>query len=142
MLAGLKQLPLVSKIIFIISLVILFAWVIPTMVNYFKNVQDQEQQVLELQKNFSKYGIKSEDTKVFNKENFIQDALDYVSKASVDSLDDKSYSLKLEVDKGKIGDFNKFLETLSLRYLIKVTSPLKFEEKDKYIEVKTTIQEL
>jgi hypothetical protein len=142
MLAGLKQLPLVSKILFVISLIILFVWVIPTMVNYFKNVQAQEQQVTSLQKNFSKYGIATKDTKKFNKESFIQDALNYVSKASVESLDDKSYTVKLEVDKGKISDFNKFLETLSLHYLIKITSPIKFDEKDKYLEVKTTIQEI
>jgi len=142
MLAGLKQLPLVSKIIFIISLIILFVWVIPTMVNYFKNVQAQEQQVSELQKNSSKYGISAGDTKKFNEESFIQDALKSVSKASVEALDDKSHALRLEVEKDKIGNFNKFLETLSLRYLVKITSPITFKEKDKYIEVKMTIQEI
>ena len=142
MLAGLKQLSLVSKIIFIISLIILFAWVIPTMVNYFKNVQTQEQQVVELQKNSSKYGISAGNTKKFNEESFIQDALNSVSKASVKSLDDKSYALKVEVEKGKIGDFNKFLESLSLRYLVKVTSPITFKEQDKHIEVTMTIQEI
>jgi hypothetical protein len=142
MLTGLKQLPLISKVIFIISLIILFVWVIPTMVNYFKNVQAQEQQVTELQKNSSKYGITTGDTKKFNEESFIQDALDNVSKASVVSLDDKSHALRLEIEKAKIGDFNKFLETLSLRYLVKVTSPITFKEKDKFIEVKMTIQEI
>jgi len=142
MLAGLKQLPLVSKVIFILSLIILFAWVIPTMVNYFKDVQTQEQQISELQKNSSKYGISSGDTKKFNEESFIQDALNSVSKASVDSLDNKSHKVRLEVEKAKIGDFNKFLETLSLRYLVKVTSPITFKEQDKHIEVTMTIQEI
>jgi hypothetical protein len=142
MLTGLKQLPFVSKVIFIISLIILFVWVIPTMVNYFKSVQAQEQQVAELQKNSSKYGIAAGDTKKFNEESFIQDALDNVSKASVVSLDDKSYALRLEVEKAKIGDFNTFLETISLRYLVKITSPITFKEKDKFIEVKMTIQEI
>jgi archaellum component FlaF (FlaF/FlaG flagellin family) len=142
MLKGLKQLPLVSKIIFIISLIILFVWVIPTMVNYFKNVQVEEQQVSELQKNSSKYGISIDDTKKFDKESFIQDTLNNVSKASVESLDDKSHAIILEVDKDKIGNFNKYLETLSLRYLVKITSPITFKEKDKFIEVKMSIQEI
>ena len=142
MLVGLKQLPLVSKIIFVLSLVILFVWVIPTMVNYFKDVKVQEKQIADLQKNSSKYGISIEDTKKFTKESFIQDALTNVSKASVESIDDKSYAIRLEVDKDKIDNFNKFLETLSLRYLVKITSPITFKEKDKLIEVKMTIQEI
>jgi len=141
MLAGLKQLPFVSKIIFVISLIILFVWVIPSMVNYFKIVQTQEQQVTELQKNASKYGI-SKNAKKFNKESFIEDALNNVSKASVEPLSDKSYALIIEVDKGKMDEFNTFLETLSLRYLVKITSPITFKEKENFIEIKMTIQEL
>ena len=141
MLAGLKQLSLFSKIVFIVSLVILFVWVIPTMVNYLKNVQIQEQQLSDLQKNSFKYGI-TEDAKQFNEKSFLQDALKHVSKASVSSLGDKSYNLRIEVDKDKIKNFNMFLETLSLRYLVKVISPITFEEEEKFIEIKMTIQEL
>jgi len=141
MLSGLKQLSLFSKIVFIVSLVILFVWVIPTMVNYLKNVQIQEQQLSDLQKNSLKYGI-AEDAKQFNEKSFLQDALKYVSKASVSSLGDKSYNLRIEVDKDKIKNFNMFLETLSLRYLVKVVSPITFKEEEKFIEIKMTIQEL
>jgi len=141
MLAGLKQLPLVSKILFILSLVILLAWVIPTMVNYLKNVKAQEEQISQLTKSSLKYAI-TVDAKNFNEESFTQDALKYVSKASVKSLDDKSYAIQLEVDKDKINDFNTFLETLSLRYLVKIISPITFKEQEKLIEIKMTIQEL
>jgi archaellum component FlaF (FlaF/FlaG flagellin family) len=142
MLAGLKQLPLVSKIIFIISLVVLFAWVIPTMVYYFKSVQAQNQQVAELQGKFSKYGLSLKHTKKFSKESFIADALKSFSNATVEPLSDGEYILKLEMDKDKISDFNTFLETLSLRYLVKVVGPITFKEKDKHIEVEMTIQEI
>lgn len=141
MLAGLKQLPLVSKILFILSLVILLAWVIPTMINYLKNVKVQEEQISQLTKSSLKYAI-TVDAKNFNEESFTQDALKYVSKASVKSLDDKSYAIQLEVDKDKINDFNTFLETLSLRYLVKIISPITFKEQEKLIEIKMTIQEL
>jgi len=141
MLAGLKQLPLVSKILFALSLVILLAWVIPTMVNYLKNVKAQEEQIIQLTKSSSKYGI-TENAKNFNKDSFIEDALKNVSKASVKFLDDKSYAIQLEVEKDKINNFNTFLETLSLRYLVKIVSPITFKEQDKLIEIKMTIQEL
>ena len=141
MLAGLKQLPLVSKILFALSLVILLAWVIPTMVNYLKNVKAQEEQIIQLKKSSSKYGI-TENAKNFNKDSFIEDALKNVSKASVKFLDDKSYAIQLEVEKDKINNFNTFLETLSLRYLVKIVSPITFKEQDKLIEIKMTIQEL
>ena len=141
MLAGLKQLPLVSKILFALSLVILLAWVIPTMVNYLKNVKAQEEQIIQLTKSSSKYGI-TENAKNFNKESFIEDALKNVSKASVKFLGDKSYAIELEVERDKINNFNTFLETLSLRYLVKIVSPITFKEQDKLIEIKMTIQEL
>jgi len=141
MLAGLKQLPLVSKILFALSLVILLAWVIPTMVNYLKNVKAQEEQIIQLTKSALKYGI-TENAKNFNKDSFIEDALKNVSEASVKFLDDKSYAIELEVEKDKINNFNTFLETLSLRYLVKIVSPITFKEQDKLIEIKMTIQEL
>jgi hypothetical protein len=142
MLSGFKQLPLVSKIIFSISLIILFAWVIPTMVNYFKNVQLQEAKIVELEKVASKYNVSIKDTKRFNKESLIQYALNNVSNASIQALDNKSYLLKLELDKDKLENFNRFLETLSLHYFLKVNTPLTFKEKDKQIEVTMTIQEI
>jgi len=141
MLAGLKQLPLVSKILFALSLVILLAWVIPTMVNYLKNVKAQEEQIIQLTKSSSKYGI-TENAKNFNRDSFIEDALKNVSEASVKFLGDKSYAIELEVERDKINNFNTFLETLSLRYLVKIVSPITFKEQDKLIEIKMTIQEL
>ena len=141
MLAGLKQLPWISKILFALSLVILLVWVVPSMVNYLTNVKAQEEQISALKKSYSKYDIKG-DAKKFNKDSFVQYALDNVDKASVDSLGDKSYAVKLEVEKDKIYAFNEFLETLSLRYLVKVTSPITFKANKKLIEIKMTIQEL
>ena len=141
MLSGLKQLPLISKIIFIVSLLILFVWVIPTMVNYLKNVQTQEKQLSELHENSLKYGI-SKDAKSFNKESFLGDTLKDFSNVSVVAAENKSYNIRLEVEKDKMNNFHTFLKTLSLRYLVKVTSPITFQEKDKLIEVNMVIQEL
>jgi len=141
MLKGLKELPLISKILFVISLAILFAWVIPSMVNYFTNVQAEELKHSELQRSASKYGIVGS-AKPFNKERFIQETMQRVSKTTVEPIGDKSYEVTILLEKNKIDNFNTFLETLSLKYLVEIISPLKFEEKDKLIEVKMSIREL
>jgi archaellum component FlaF (FlaF/FlaG flagellin family) len=141
MLSGLKQLPLMSKILFAISLLVLFTWVIPSMFNYFKNVQEQEKRVSELQKVSSKYGIVGK-AKAFNKERFIEETKNEISSVTVEAAGEKSYDVVLQVSKEKLDSFTTFLETLSLRYRVEVVSPLSFEEKDKLIEITLSIREL
>ena len=141
MLSGLKQLPLVSKILFIISLLVLFIWVIPSMFNYFKHVQEQENKVSELKKVSVKYGVAGK-AKVFNKDAFIEETKKELSNVTVNSSGDKAYDITFEVSKDKLDSFTTLLETLSLRYRVEVTSALQSEEKDKLIEIKMSIREL
>ena len=141
MLRGLRELPLISKILFIISLLVLFLWVIPSMYNYFKNVQAEESKISTLQKTASKYGIAG-NAKKFDKESFIQSAEESFSKAVVEFTGDKAYDVTIEVSKDEIDTFTTFLETLSLRYLVEIAGPLKLEEKDKIIEIKMSLREL
>ena len=141
MLSGLKQLPLISKILFIISLLVLFIWVIPSMFNYFKNMQEQEKKVSELKKVSVKYGVAGK-AKKFNKDSFIGEAKKEFSTVTVNNSGDKAYDIIFEVPKDKLDSFTTFLETLSLRYRVEVTSSLQFEEKDKLIEIKMSIREL
>ncbi|MBU1668821.1 hypothetical protein KKC13_10425 [bacterium] len=141
MLAGLKKLSLMSKILFLLSLVVLFIWVIPKMVNYYENVHKYEAKVKELQQIGSQYGIAGE-AQPFTIELFKKDTASLSSKVIVESPEDKVYNLTMHIDKDKISNFNSFLETLSLRYLVKIDGALQFEEKDKVLEVKMTFREL
>lgn len=141
MLKGLKKLSLMSKVLFLLSLVVLFIWVIPKMVNYYENVHKYEAKVKALHQISSQYGIAGE-AQPFTIELFKKDTASLASKVMVESPEDKVYNLTMYIDKDKISNFNSFLETLSLRYLIKIDGALQFEEKDKALEVKMTFREL
>jgi len=141
MLAGLKKLSLMSKIVFLLSLIVLFTWVIPKMINYYENVHHYDSKVKALQKIASKYGIAGE-AQPFTMELFKKDTASFSSKVTVVSPTEKVYNLTIFIDKDKISDFNSFLETISLRYLVKIDGALQFEEKDKALEVKMTLRTL
>ena len=141
MLSGLKNLSLMSKIIFLLSLTLLFVWVIPNMVNYYKNVQKYEVKSKALKTIAMQSNIEGE-AKVFNSQDFQYDLEDLFSKVEISSDTEKVYHITIEMEKDRIDDFNDFLDILSLRYLVKVTGPLEFSEQDKNLEVKMTIQAL
>ena len=141
MLLGLKNLSLFNKIIFALSLLLLFIWVIPSMVNYYKNMQAYEVKAKELKSMALKYDVEGE-AQPFDIETFTTEAEDLFSEALVASESDKLYGVVINMDKEQIEDFNDFLETLSLRYLVKVNGPIEFKEKDKLLEVKMTLQSL
>lgn len=141
MFAGLKNLSLMSKVLFLFSLVVLFVWVIPSMINYYENVQKYELKVKELQQISSKYGIE-EEAQPFTVEGFKKDTTSLSSTVDIVSPEAKVYNLTMQIDKDKIANFNSFLETLSLRYLVQIDGVLQFEEKDKVLEVKMTFREL
>lgn len=141
MLSGLKNLSLLSKIIFLLSLILLFIWVIPNMVNYYQNVQKYELKAKELKNIGMKSNIEGK-AKPFNHEDFKTDLEEFFSKVEVVSSADKIYEVTIEMNKEKIDKFNDLLETLSLRYLVKLNGGLEFSEKDKNLEVKMTIQSL
>jgi len=139
MLSGLKNLSLLSKIVFLLSLVLLFIWVIPNMVTYYKNVQKYELKVKALKEMSMKSDIEG-GAKTFNIQEFKHDVEEHFSKVEIISDKDKIYQVTIEMNKDKIDEFNDFLETLSLRYLVKVNGALEFSEKDKNLDVKMTLQ--
>ena len=141
MLEGLKGLSLMSKIIFLLSLILLFIWVIPNMVNYYKNVQRYEVNANELKNIAMKSNIEG-GAKKFNSENFKNDLEELFLEVEISSDVEKIYEVIIQMDKDKIDDFNDFLGTLSLRYLVKVNGALEFSEQDKNLEVKMILQSL
>lgn len=141
MFAGLKKISLLSKILFVLSLVVLFIWVIPKMVNYYENVHQYEIKVKELEKISAQHDV-TEEAKPFNLELFKQETAILSSNVLVESPEEKVYNLTIYLDKDKISNFNNFLKTLSLRYLVKIDGALRFEEKEKVLEVKMTFKEI
>jgi len=141
MISRFKNLSLLSKSIFFLSLLLLIIWVIPTMVNYYSNVQKYDEKVQKLQVIASENGVEGE-VQVFNKETFKEDTEHLFSKVSIKSTGESLHTIVMEMEKDKVTEFNRFLETLSLRYLVKVEGALAFEEKDKILQVKMKVREL
>lgn len=141
MFEGLKKMSLTTKILFILALLILFVWVIPNMVSYYENMHKYEAKVKALDSIGAHYGVKGE-VQPFSVELFKKDTASISSNVMVNSPEANVYNLTMYIDKDKIKNFNRFLETLSLRYLIRIDGALEFEEKEKAIEVKMTFKEL
>ena len=141
MLLKIKNLSMLNKILFFISLLLLFIWVIPTMISYYKDVQQYDIKNKELQSISMKNDISGE-AKVFNTQEFKTEMEELFSSVNISSLKDNRYEVNIAMDRGDIEKFNKFLETLSLRYLVKVVGPLNFEEKSNKLEVNFTVETL
>jgi len=133
----LKSSSLLTKLVLIFSLLILVLWSVPNMLHYYESVESYEIKRNELQEACLKYNI-SENNEKIKIEALMEEMESLFSKVKVDlqSKSENEYAITLLIDKNKIKKFNTFIETLSLRYLVKVKdNELHFEEKDQLIEV-------
>ena len=137
-----QGLSLVTKIIFVVSLLILFVWVIPTITSYYQNVSDYDLKQHTLEEVSVKHNIE-ERAEVFSIEAFREEALALFKDVKIESSQNSGYDLTVQVDKNKMKSFNTFIETLPLRYLVVVkNTELKLEEKAQLVEVKLVLEEL
>jgi len=136
------SLSLITKVLLSLSLLVLFVWVIPTVIGYYKNIDKLESRNNELQKISTTHNINSK-VKRFNEEEFKKETASLFENVLVESDDNNGYHLTLHVAKNKMKAFNSFLETLSLRYLVKVkNNEIQLLEKDQIIEVKLNLKNL
>jgi uncharacterized protein YaeQ len=132
----------ITKLLFIGSLLLLFVWVIPKMVTHYQNIKSYESKKNELEETYHKYNIVDKAQK-FTLESFKKETESIFSDVHVESQSEHEYMVTLQVDKNKIKKINNFIESLSLRYLVKVKeSELKFEEKKQVLEVQFILEEL
>ena len=137
-----KSSGLIPKLVFIGSLLLLFVWVVPKMLNHYQNMKRYETKKSELEETYRKYNIVDKAQK-FNLEAFKKETEPLFSDVRVESKEENEYSVTLQVDKNKIKKINSFIESLSLHYLVKVKeNELKFEEKNQVIEVQFILEEL
>ena len=135
---GLKSLSPMSKISFVISLLLLFLWVIPTIVSYYKNEKLYNQKVIELKK-LDTREITS-DTKIFHSEVFRIDAETYFDKVAVTSIPNNKYKIKITFAKEALPKFHAFLKDLSLNYKVSVDDNLVYEDINKSLQVTMKIK--
>jgi len=137
-----KNLSLVTKLVFLLSLLVLFAWVIPTMVSYYTGVKSYENKAKVLKVNRNALGL-NEESKSFDPYAFKTVLLNKFDRVEVEPISDKSYKIIVQFKTKDIEEFNVLIEELSLRYWVKIISPLRFEEKEKNdIEASVTIEKI
>jgi len=136
------SLSFVTKVLLFFSILVLFLWVVPTVIGYYKSIDTLESRNSELQKISKIHNINTK-VKKFNKKEFIKETASLVEDILVESDDNNGYYLTLYIAKNKMKAFHTFLETLSLRYLVKIKdNEIKLIEKDQVIEVKLNLQNL
>jgi len=132
----------IPKLLFMGSLVLLFVWVIPKILNHYQNIKSYDSKKSELEETYRKYNIVDK-AKKFSLEIFKKETESIFSDVRVESKEGKDYMVTLQVDKNKIQKINSFIESLSMHYLVKIkNSELKFEEKNQVIEVQFILEEL
>ena len=135
----LKKILPITKICFVISLLVLFLWSIPTMVSYYKNKKLYENRVEQLNRLDQRTGGHL-DAKPFHSEVFRVDAENYFNSVKVMSVQDNAYEVIIIINKEKISDFHTFLENISLNYAVNVNNDIDYEEVNKSMRIKMVIK--
>lgn len=139
MIKTLKKLPIVTKLVYLLTLILFILWVIPTILSYMNNLNEYKERTQALNNISSKYAINDE-TKEFSQEQFKEDTKKLFSQVVIKKVDEKNYKINIKMKQENLKSFNSFLETFSLRYYAKVTQPLEFKVKDEMINLTMTVQ--
>lgn len=137
-----KNLPLMTKILYIITLLISIIWVLPTVNSYFSNMSQYEQSKQELSTISSKYGL-AIDTQKFSKEAFKDQTEPLFSKVDIQELNNKAYKVNISMKQEELKKFHTMIETLALKYYVKIEKDLAFTtQENDIIEANFTLNTL
>jgi len=131
----LKNLSTITKIFYLFALILFIAWVIPSISSYYSNVSTYKKNIEELKNVSSKYGIETQ-AKKFSEDDFLKDTQLLFSQVVLKSLSEKRHELTISMKQEDLKKFRTFIETISLRYYVKLNDNLEFTVKDKIITVK------
>ena len=141
MLENLKNQSMVTKILYLLALLLFILWVIPSMVSYYSDMEQYKGSQQEIAKLSSKYGV-DDKTQPFSKELFQQNVEVLFEKVTVKRLDEKRYSIDIKMKREDLKSFHNFIDTLSLRYYVQIDGELKFRAKDDVVNVSFVISKL
>jgi len=111
------------------------------MLTYFSNEKVYEKSQTEINSFFSKFELNHQ-TVAFDSKVFKESTEAKFKECNVLPLEKSQYSVTIKMKREDIEAFNKFIETLSLRYYVKVKAPLTFEAKDEMVTAKMTLEAL
>ena len=138
MLENFKNTSLITKILYLFTVVLFLVWVIPSMVGYYSQVNEYQTNLKKIEQSASKYGLEN-NTKKFDMERFQQEARLIFDDVNVKAVSDKKYGVAIKMKKEDIKKFHVFLEKISLRFYVQVVGALEFNSKEKEVEVNMTL---
>ena len=141
MLENIKNQSIVTKVLYLLALLLFILWVIPSMVSYYSDMEQYKGSQQDIAKLASKYGVEGK-TQPFSKELFQENTEKIFKKVTVKELDEKRYSIEIEMKRENLKNFHNFIDTLSLRYYVQIDGELKFNAKDDVVNVSFVISKL
>ncbi len=137
-----KQISLVTKILYLLAVVLFFVWTLPTILSYYSNINKYEKKLNEINKISSKYAISSE-AQPFSIKAFKNSVKTIFSDVTIVPKEEGHYSVDIKIRKEDLKEFHTFIETLSLRYLVQIEDDLVFKANDdNTINIKMRLVEL
>ena len=136
----LKNLPTITKLLYLFAFILFIAWVIPLISTYYSNVNAYERNVQELKSVSSKHAISTQ-TQKFSETIFKQNTELLFSKVALKSLSEKRYEATITMKKEDLKSFHTFIETISLRYYVEIQNDLEFKTEDDIVKVKMTLKD-
>ena len=134
MINRLKEISPMTKVWFVVSLLVLILWVIPNMVSFYKNQKLYGQKTAQLRE-LDHRENSNIDAKPFHSEVFKTDAEEIFDKVEVVSTVDDSYKVTILFPKESLAVFLNFLKSISLNYKVSVDDKILYEEIDKSMRV-------
>jgi len=128
----------ITKTFFIFSLLVLFLWVVPTAISYYKNRNVYTQKITELEKLDSREIPL--DAKPFHTEVFRTDAKNYFNSVNIVSIPNNEYSVTISFHIDKLPKFYDFLKTISLNYKIALEDAIKYQESNSTVTVDIVVK--
>jgi len=131
----LKKLSTITKIFYLLALILFIAWVVPAISNYYGNVKTYKKSSKEVKALSSKYDLTTQGEK-FSPASFIKKSKPLFSNVAVKTLGKNRYVVTITMRPEDLKNFYNFIETISLRYRVKLKDDLNITVKDKIITVK------
>jgi len=135
MLEKLKNLSAITKIFYLFALILFITWVIPTIGNYYDNISTYQKSSKELERLSSEYELSTQEEK-FSEDSFMKQAKPLFSNVAINALDKKKYEVTIRMKPEDLKKFYNFIETISLRYPVKLKDDLNFTVNNKIITAK------
>jgi len=131
-----KKISTITKLFYLLALLLFLAWVVPSIMSYYNNVKTYQKRSKKIESLASKYELSTQGEK-FSEASFLKYLQSLFSKVTLKPLTQKNkYELTITLRPEELKKFYDFIETLSLRYRVKLKENLSFNVKNKLITAK------